>query len=298
MTTTDDDTVRAPDLDELDPATADPADDDVAELPTATREVTAALHTRVERFLTPNVGSGYRGAVVMHEVPHELLKRRADVLAVNFYRDRPAIVGVEIKATRADWDTERRTQAKAVAFAEHCAQWWIAAPDGLIDPGEIPPGSGWGLMVAHGRTSMRAVVQPTTHQRPTVPAWLLVAIAKQIDAVRVAEVSRSVSGYQARAEAAERRAREGSRASDRDAADARVLRELLAAAGITRRAWALYADAPNTPEGRALLEGVGGLARVLALKAETAERLKAAGEAMARHGDRIARILEQVDDEH
>jgi len=267
------------------------------------RALTADLHARVERYLTPSPGDGFRGSVVMHEVPHtgDGPRRLADVIALNFYRGRPPIVGVEIKATRGDWLHELDDQAKAQAWAAHCCEWWIAAPPGVVLPGELP--TGWGLLHPHPtrKTTMVAVRPAVTYARPTVPGWLLTAAAKKIDSERVGEVNRAVAKALAAAEvqAARLNARMASSREDnerrRDADDAHILRTLLAAAGITRRPWGLLADPPNSPEGRALLAAADGLARLLSEQKAAEDALRGVVGDLDRARDRISRALDTVD---
>lgn len=264
------------------------------------RAATADLRARVERYFTPSPGAGFRGSVVMHEVPHEELPRRADVIALNFYRGRPPVVGVEIKATRGDWLGELDDQAKAQAWAAHCSQWWVAARPDVVWPGELP--TGWGLLVPHPtrKTTMLVAVPARTREQPTVPTWLLTAAAKKIDSERIAEVNGAVARALAvaQAEAARLDLRMASAREDnerrRDADDAAILRSLLAAAGITRRPWGLLADPPGSPEGRALLAAADGLARLLTEQQAAEQALRGVVGDLDRARDRISRALDTV----
>lgn len=77
--------------------------------------------------------------------------RVADALALGLWPSRGIeLHGFEIKRQRADWVLELNNPAKADAFAKFCHRWWVvAACDGIVREGELPPA--WGLLVAGTR---------------------------------------------------------------------------------------------------------------------------------------------------
>jgi hypothetical protein len=89
-------------------------------------------------------------------------KRRADVLAIR--PGRPIrIVGFEVKASRNDWQRERRDPQKARAWLPYCEAWYLvveSAKEVIPDLGELVVGSGrdrcrWGLLEVGGGRRVR-----------------------------------------------------------------------------------------------------------------------------------------------
>lgn len=74
------------------------------------------------------------------------VNRHADAVAMNLWPSRGlAIHGIEIKASRGDWQKELANPAKAEEIHRHCDFWWLVTANGVVkDIGEIPPG--WGFM--------------------------------------------------------------------------------------------------------------------------------------------------------
>lgn len=70
--------------------------------------------------------------------------RYADAIAMNMYPSRGLqIHGFEIKIRRSDWLKELKTPDKADEIGRYCDQWWIVAPAGVINDGEVPAAWGW-----------------------------------------------------------------------------------------------------------------------------------------------------------
>jgi hypothetical protein len=70
--------------------------------------------------------------------------RSADAVAMGLYQSRGlALHGFEIKVQRADWLRELKDVSKAHAIGKHCDRWWVVAPVGVIQPGEVPDAWGW-----------------------------------------------------------------------------------------------------------------------------------------------------------
>lgn len=71
-------------------------------------------------------------------------QRYADLLAVSLWPSRGLwFAGVEVKVSRSDWKMELKNPAKSVAIQRYCDYWWLAAPEGVVEPHEVP--ESWGL---------------------------------------------------------------------------------------------------------------------------------------------------------
>ena len=72
-------------------------------------------------------------------------ERYADALVVSLWPSRGIwFAGIEIKVSRSDWLAELKNPAKSAEIQRWCDYWWIAAPEGLVRTGELPPT--WGLL--------------------------------------------------------------------------------------------------------------------------------------------------------
>lgn len=92
-------------------------------------------------------------------------KRHADAVALSLWPSRGlSIIGIEVKVARGDWLKELRDPEKAEAVMSYCDEWWIAAPDGVVDPAELP--KTWGLMVAKDGALKTHVVAPRLTPKP------------------------------------------------------------------------------------------------------------------------------------
>ncbi len=71
--------------------------------------------------------------------------RSADGLALSLWPSRGIYFsGFEIKVSRSDWRREVSNPAKAEEIASFCKYWWVVAPAGLVDSGDLP--ETWGLL--------------------------------------------------------------------------------------------------------------------------------------------------------
>lgn len=69
----------------------------------------------------------------------------ADAMALSIWPSRGLdLYGFEVKVSRADWLRELKNPQKADAFVSRCHRWWIVAPPGCVQTGELPPN--WGLI--------------------------------------------------------------------------------------------------------------------------------------------------------
>lgn len=100
------------------------------------RELVSEYFSGQEWSLTFEVGNGTGAGV----------RRHADAVAMNLWPSRGlALHGIEIKASRSDWQRELNDPAKAEEIHRHCDCWWLVAAHGVVkDINEIPPG--WGFM--------------------------------------------------------------------------------------------------------------------------------------------------------
>lgn len=91
--------------------------------------------------------------------------RSADCVAMNLFPSRGLRVhGVEIKASRSDWQRELRDPTKAEPIMRFCDHWWIAAKAGVVLDGELPPT--WGLLELQGTALRQKVAAPKLDAEP------------------------------------------------------------------------------------------------------------------------------------
>ena len=84
-------------------------------------------------------GTGYRGQT-----------RYADALVISAWPSRGIwFAGIEVKVSRADWMNEVRDPNKSSEIQQYCDYWWVAAPVGVVQIGEIP--ENWGLVEISGK---------------------------------------------------------------------------------------------------------------------------------------------------
>jgi hypothetical protein len=105
------------------------------------RDITAAINLALrKRYCSPewallfNVADG-TGAVQT---------RFADAVAMSLWPSRGLeLHGMEVKASRNDWQKERSQPDKAETIAAFCDHWWLVAAKGVAKEDEIPPAWGW-----------------------------------------------------------------------------------------------------------------------------------------------------------
>ncbi|MCW2899998.1 MAG: hypothetical protein JWO67_2263 [Streptosporangiaceae bacterium] len=115
--------------------------------------------------------------------------RRCDLLRIGMWASRgTGIDAHEIKVSRSDWLRELDDPAKAEAWWPYCSRFWIVAPPGIIQPGELP--EGWGLMElpSNGRR-FKVIVQAAT-KVPELTVPLLVELLRRADNQRLGEMDR------------------------------------------------------------------------------------------------------------
>jgi hypothetical protein len=129
--------------------------------------------------------------LLVEEVCAPRSNRRCDLLRIGMWQSRGhRIIVHELKVSRADWLRELADPAKAEAWWPYCHEFWIVAPDGVVDPDELP--DGWGLMVppASQRYRKFRVKKKATSKAPELTAGLMVEIARRVDNYRLGQIAR------------------------------------------------------------------------------------------------------------
>ena len=104
--------------------------------------------------------------------------RTFDAVAVHLWPSRGFTVDIiEVKVSRSDWLRELRDPAKAEAAHQLGDRFLVAAPAGIVQTGELPPG--WGLIEVTPKR-VRTVVQPTAvkRKRTEFPAGFVIAMLR------------------------------------------------------------------------------------------------------------------------
>lgn len=87
------------------------------------------------------------------------LTRFADSVVVSCWPSRGLwFGGVEVKVKRSDWLAELANPEKSAAVQQYCKYWWLAAPPGVVDLGEVP--ETWGLYVVDNKKATLAKKAP------------------------------------------------------------------------------------------------------------------------------------------
>src|SRR5262245_2299599 len=65
--------------------------------------------------------------------------RTADAVVVSVWPSRGVwLGGIEVKVSRSDWLRELKDPTKAAEIQKYCNYWWLASPEGVCEPGELP----------------------------------------------------------------------------------------------------------------------------------------------------------------
>ncbi len=125
--------------------------------------------------------------------------RTIDAIAMSLYPSRGLeLMAFEIKTTRQDWVRELKDPEKADEIAKYCDRWWIVAPEGVVEAGELPPT--WGLLIVHG-TKIRIKMDAPKLNPPPISREFLAAICRRVteekpgEAEITAEVNRQIFEY-------------------------------------------------------------------------------------------------------
>lgn len=86
--------------------------------------------------------------------------RHLDAMAMGLWPSRGLTLdGIEIKINRSDWLRELKNPAKAEELARFCHHFYVAAPMGIVKPGECPPN--WGVLELTLRRQLTEIKVPT-----------------------------------------------------------------------------------------------------------------------------------------
>lgn len=108
-------------------------------------------------------------------------RRWADAVAMNMYPSRGLeIHGFELKASRSDWLRELKNPAKAESVSRFCDRWWIVAPPGVVNDGELPPT--WGMYEAKGWKLRQAVAAPKLEAQDVTRAFMAAMLRRASEA--------------------------------------------------------------------------------------------------------------------
>lgn len=92
-----------------------------------------------------------------------------DAVAMSLWPSRGLTIDVfEVKVSRSDWLREIGKPAKAEAACKMGDRFWVVAPRGVVEDGELPPT--WGLMEVHGRKLRVVKHAPLLHGDPNTRA--------------------------------------------------------------------------------------------------------------------------------
>lgn len=92
--------------------------------------------------------------------------QRIDFLAVGTWPSTKFVVhGYEMKASRSDWLRELKDPGKSAEGMAKVDHWWVAAPAGVVQDGELP--DGWGHLEVAEQTSR--IVVPAPRLRVSLP---------------------------------------------------------------------------------------------------------------------------------
>lgn len=113
------------------------------------------------RYSQTNPGNGPHYAIAEHVKSSAGFdaRRQADMLVMDLWPgdsegSRLALIGHEVKCSRADWLTELKDPTKAETFKRFCHQWYLVVSDAsFVKPGELP--AGWGLIVRLANGTLR-----------------------------------------------------------------------------------------------------------------------------------------------
>jgi hypothetical protein len=261
------------------------AGDGQADAPVSDRERSAALLEELRgHFVAPDDPFG--GRTFLTELTAPGSTRRADAVWVGLFASRGYGIDVcELKVSRADFDREVRSPAKAEAWWPYSSRFWIVAPDVEVAPPERLPG-GWGLLVPKKRgRRFRVVVEPA-ERVPQVDFDLMARVAVRLNSTFSAELAElNAEHHRERSEMARRHHEQLAAAGADFSAQRRLelLDEFEAAAGITLDAYSF--------RGALTAETAGGS---FAVWAQGEEARRAHVEQMRRTMVNLARVADDL----
>lgn len=121
--------------------------------------------------------------------------RTADAMICSCWPSRGhEIWGVEVKVSRSDFLSEVKRPEKAEKIAQYCHRWYIATPDGLVKPSELP--KGWGLLLIREDGSVKAAKTGDLLEPDPLPPGLLMAMLRSAAKQRPRMTDESIEAIQ------------------------------------------------------------------------------------------------------
>lgn len=94
-------------------------------------------------------------------------ERYADGLVVSLWPSRGIwFAGIEVKVDRQDWKHELDDPTKSAEIQRFCDFWYLATPDGIVKPGELPEKWGHYIVSADGKKASLAKEAPRLETQP------------------------------------------------------------------------------------------------------------------------------------
>ncbi|KLK91403.1 hypothetical protein AA309_20085 [Microvirga vignae] len=119
-------------------------------------------------------------------------RRWIDAVAVGIWPSTGhEIIGIEIKVSRGDWKRELAMPEKAQSLMRFCTRWYLACPEGLVKPDELP--ATWGMLIYRDDGTIKNKVQAKRlDPEPLTPGFMM-AVLRNASAVDMELVSRLVA---------------------------------------------------------------------------------------------------------
>lgn len=110
--------------------------------------------------------------------------RTADAIAASLFPSRGLhLTGFEVKVSRSDWLKELADPAKADSIAQYCRYWYVVAPTGVIDLGEVP--ETWGYLECKTLATMREAKPAPKMDETPVDMLFVGAVLRKVHEVTV-----------------------------------------------------------------------------------------------------------------
>lgn len=165
--------------------------------------------------------------------------RYADALVISCWPSRGVwFAGLEVKVARSDWLRELDDPCKSAEIQKFCDYWWVAAPEGVVELGEVP--ERWGLLTIKGKRVARSKEAPRLDRAELAPDFVASCLRNLAAKIEHARSRGFDAGYQkaahecgnagleemqAKLVAAERRAREADLEAGNCKRESAMLRE-------------------------------------------------------------------------
>ena len=116
--------------------------------------------------------------------------RTADALVTSVWPSRGIwFAGVEVKVSRSDWLSELKQPDKSYEVQRFCDHWYIAAPPGIVEPGEVP--ATWGHIEVNAKC--RVVKQAPKLTAEPLSAVFVASVMRKLAASQGALLSEAKS---------------------------------------------------------------------------------------------------------